>query len=480
MKTRKLAIAVALSALWFGESKAVSLTDGDPGGDALTTVGSFDGFFHTSRAFDSVTAPVLRGTLTLKVTDVSRGKLTAHVVLQGGPLNFNGTAWETTESNGTKRVTLNGRGRNKATLTLNVREKRIWGSLEGDGFGETLILDGARNEFIERATTNAVQAQITLDTYRGYYTVALPLAAALSTGDAEADPQGVGYLTLTVGNRGAVKVAGQLADGTGMSLSSQLILFTETMPSNIVVDATNTTEYVTTHEACIPIFKALNAKTGWFSALLWLRNGEARIVVTERDLGWYARWENPGSFSRGNSINGKHGADGFQMLLDACGGYYSSVSALASNYLFSADEPTGLRYYSGSGVGDYMAEAIPSGIVVTVTSGKLRMPIGSNPPVSGGVYDYSGTNAAQATIVATARTGLFKGMFNIYSDYESNGRLVHKKDRVSYAGVLTPMRDEIFADMPVGMGFYLVRDADPTFRAYNLKRSFPVELEQLQ
>lgn len=488
MNTSKLALAVALSAFWLGAADAAELAAGDPGGDALTTAGSFEGFFYSSRAFDDADAPALRGTLTLKVTDVARGKLTAHAVLQDGPLNFNGKVWdatEATETNGAKRVTLTGSGKTKATLTLYMREDRMWGALEGDKLGEALILNGARNAFVAGAAANAAQAQATLDTYRGYYTVALPVASGLSLGNAEAAPQGVGYLTLTVGNGGSVKVAGKLADGTSVTLSSRLILFANTASTNTVdstnstdtADSTNSTDSVTTDEACIPVFTALNAKRGWFGALLWLRSGEARIVATDRDLGWYARWENPGSKSQGRSNNGKSGADAFEMLLDACGGYYSSVPALASNYLFSAAEPAGVRYYSGNSAGDYAAEAIPSGIGVTASSGKLQMSAGTNPPLLDGAYDYSVTNAAQATIVFAARTGLFKGMFNIYYDYERNGTRVHKKDRVPYNGVLTPVRDEAFADLAAGLGYYLVRDTDPSFKSYNLKRSFPVALE---
>ncbi len=480
MKASKLAVVVTISAFWFGVPKAAEPAGGDPGGDALATAGSFDGFFYSSRTFGDATAPALRGTLSVKVTDVARGKLTAHALLQDGPLNFNGTAWEAAETNGTRRITLSGRGSAKATLTLYVREQRIWGSLEGGKLGESLLLDGARNVFAERSATNAAQAQAALDTYRGYYTVALPQASALSLGNADAAPQGVGYLTLTVGAGGGVKVAGQLADGTSMTMSSRLMLFTATTTTNIVVDTTNTTETVTTQEACIPVFTALNAKRGWFGALLWLRAGEARVVATDRDLGWYARWENPGSRSQGKSNNGKSGADGFEMLLDACGGYYSPVSALASNYLFSAAEPTGVRYYSGNGAGDYVAEALPSGIVVTAASGMLKIAFGANPPLVNGAYDYSVTNAAQATIVSSARTGLFKGMFNIYYDYERNGKQVHTKSRVPYAGVLTPVRGELFAELPAGMGFYLVPDTDPALKAYHIKRSFPVALEAAQ
>lgn len=466
--------AVAVSSWCFGVSQAAEPVISDPGGEALTTPGSFDGFFHAVRPFDGADAPALRGTFSLKVTDVARGKLNAHAVLQDGPMNFNGTKWTATDTNGTKSVVLTGRGKVKSQLTLYVRETRIWGTLEGGSLGETLTLDGARNVFASLATTNGAADRATVDGFRGYYTVALPVASALSTGSAEAAPQGVGYLTLTVGTRGVAKIAGKLADGTSVSLSSPLILFSSAASTNDV--STNGTAAAVA-EVCVPLFKALSGKKGWIGGLLWLRQGEPRIVATDRELGWYLRWENTGSRSNGRSNNGKTGADGFAMLLDACGGYYSSEAALASNYLFTATEPLGLRYYSGNTAGDYAAAAIPSGIVVTASAGALSMAAGSNPVLVNGAYDYSVANAAMATVVGTTGSGLFKGMFNIYYDYQRNGKLVHSKERVSYAGVLVPARGEAFADLPLGMGYYLVRDTDPAFRSYNLKRSFPVALE---
>lgn len=467
---------VAVSAIWCGGLRAAEPVTGDPAGAALATAGSYNGYFYSNKAFDGADAPAVRGTLTLKVTDVTRGKLTAHAVLQDGPLNFNGTAWTSTDTNGTKSIVLSGKGRNKAQLTLNVNEDRIWGSLEGGTLDGALTLDGARNVFTGTVATNAAEAKAAVDAFQGYYTVALPPVAALSTGKADAAPQGVGYLTLTVGSRGVAKIAGRLADGTSVSLSSPVILFPGAATTNDVA-ATNETETASADEVCVPVFKALSGNKGWFGGLLWLRPGEPRLVATDRDLGWYVRWENTGSRSNGNSRNKKDGADGFEMLLDACGGYYSSEASVASNYLFAASEPVGLRYFSGNSVGDYVASAIPSGLVVSVTSGAFAIAAGANPALVDGAYDYSGTNAAMATIVGTTRTGLFKGLFNVYFDYERNGRLVHHKDRVPYMGVLTPARGEAFAELPLGMGFYQVRDTDPSIRSYNLKRSFPVVLD---
>jgi len=360
-------------------------------------------------------------------------------------------------------------------LTLSVDESRIWGTLEGGTLEEPLLIDGARNVYAGTASTNAPQALAAIEAIKGYYTVALPVAGSHSTGAAEAAPQGIGYLTMTVGSRGSAKIAGKLADGTSVSLSSKVICFAQQTAVQEGV-AESGTESNGTYVVCVPVFKSLRKK-GWFGGLLWLRAGETTLIQTDRDLGWYLRWEYAGRKSNGKSKNVKNGADGFEMLLDACGGYFSSLDAIASNYLFSADAPVGVTYTSGSSSGEFVAAAIPVALEVTAASGGLSIPAGVRPTLVDGAYDYSGPNAALVKISGSARTGVFKGAFNVYFDYDRKGKPAHYQSRVQYSGVLVPARAEAFADLPVGMGAYLIRDNTPAFRSYNLKRSFPVVLE---
>jgi hypothetical protein len=105
------------------------------------------------------------------------------------------------------------------------------------------------------------------------------------------------------------------------------------------------------------------------------------------------------------------------------------------------------------------------------------MAAGTKPTASGGVYTYSGGNAALATLTFTAKTGIFKGKFNVYYDYTLNDKPAHKAVSVPYAGVLTPVRDEAFADEPAGLGHCLVPDNEATAKTYKIKRSFPVTLD---
>jgi uncharacterized repeat protein (TIGR02543 family) len=420
---------------------------GDPAEDEpLAEAGQYVGYFYAGTPFSDAEAPAVRGTFALSLASTN-GKFTAKAQLQRGQVSFSAGSWTSREADGTRHAVLT--SRDGETLALSVRQNRLWGSLTGGSLGaEALALDGARDRF---ADFGDAEAQVLLGGYKGYYTVALPVAAAVPTGAAQAVPEGSGFLTLTVGVGGKVKVAGQLADGTVLSLSSSLILFDGSGP-----------------EACVPLFAPLNARKGWVSGLLWFAPGGQSAVITDRDLGWFLRWEKPADQ-----------ADGASALLDAAGGYYSSTPALAARYLFSADTNAVPYCYAG-GAASLRAEALPGGIGVDSSGDRLRIARGSTPlPASpGGAYDYSAENSAMASLEFTARTGVFTGHFNLYYDYTLGGRPYHKAVRVPYAGVLAPVRGGAFAGEPAGQGYYLVPDNDPRWRSSNLKRSFRVTLDE--
>ncbi len=423
-----------------------------PAGDAeLTTGGSYDGYFYAAEAFDGAEeASAVRGTLLLKVTSPA-GKLSAKATLQGGNVSFKGKAWSATELDDTRRAELTATGGER--LVLFVRQNRIWGTLTGGKAGAaTLMLDGARNRFADRGD---VEAAARLEEFMGYYTVALPAAedgVISAAPEVDAAPQGVGYLTMTVRAKGRVKIAGVLADGTKVSRSSRLILFDGCGP-----------------EACVPLFAPLYSKKGWAGGLLWI-DPETRVVETDRDIGWFIRWENPG----------RVGPDGFSLLLDACGGFYGTGAALAAAYLFGA-ETDDTAYFAAGEAWEWAAQ--PEDVPVAGAGSRLTITKGAKPKKfsdEGDVwYEYDEANSANATFAFTSRTGIFKGKFSLYCDYENEaGKLIHKAVSVPYAGVLTPLRSEAFDDLPVGLGYCLIPDNDPAVKAFRLKRSRPVWLEE--
>ena len=425
----------------------------DPAGDAaLATVGAYDGYLYAAEAFGGGEASAVRGTLSLKVTGLA-GKLTAKAVLQGGSVSFKGAAWKGGEEpDGTRHAELDAAGGER--LDLFVRQNRIWGTLSGGKAGAAgLTLDGARNRFAESGDTAAAAL---LDAFKGYYTVALPAAegGTLSASDAvDAAPQGAGYLTVTVGAKGSAKIAGVLADGTKVTQAGRLLLF----------DGCGTA-------ACVPFFAPLYTKKGWAGGLLWI-DPETRTVKTDRDIGWFIRWENPG----------RSGPDSFSLLLDACGGFYGTGASLASAYLFGA-ETEGTVYFDALGEPRDWS-VLPETVPVTAAGASLSVAKGAKPKKfseEGEVwYEYDEVNPANVTLTFASRTGLFKGKFNLYCDYEdATGKVVHKAVSVPYAGVLTPVRGGAFDGLPAGLGHCLIPDSDPAAKAYRLKRSRPVWLEE--
>lgn len=408
----------------------------DPDDLALTTVGDYDGYFYVADAAS------VRGTLAMTVGTLA-GRLTAKAMLQKATLSFGTPAWGARQADGTYVAVLTSSG--GETLNVSVRQNRIWGTLSGGAVGETLSLEGARNRFKVLSDTTA---QTQLRTFLGYYTVALPVAQGRSLGAAEAAPEGNGYLTVKVASGGSVKIAGVLADGTPVTQASRLILYTGRGS-----------------EACVPFFVPLYQKQGWVGGLLWL-DPVSRTVVTDREQGWFVRWEKPGM-----------GPDGFSMLLEADGGIYGAALGAQQLYRFSADAG-GVAYHNAAG-GEVSAqvEALPDGIDVAVTGTRLVMARGVKPVLEGGVYRYTGENSALAILSFSSATGIFKGKFNLYYDDALQGRLTHKVVSVPFAGILTQVRGPAFADSPAGQGYCLVTDNDPAVTAYRVKRSLPVRLE---
>ncbi|MDD3546157.1 MAG: InlB B-repeat-containing protein [Kiritimatiellae bacterium] len=413
----------------------------------LETTGNFTGYFYRDRAFADEILPDLCGTFSLSVRKLA-GQMTAKVVTQKGTLSFSAKTWEAGDAeDGTKQVTLTRRG--GETLLLHVRQNRIWGELSGGTLGgEPLMLDGARNLFANR---NDADAQAALNVYKGYYTVALTPFESVPTGAAQVTPAGVGYLTIMIRNKGRVRIAGVLADGTRFSQNSNLILF----------DGCGT-------DVCVPVFVPLYQRKGSVGALLWIAGEGKRVVVTDRDLGWFVRWEKPESK-----------ADGGCCLLDAVGGYYDEGQALSAQYQFLAG-PNDVLYYYRGGVAEVQADAFPNGIQVVAEGKRMRIASGKKPGLVGDGYDYSGENCAMAKLSFSAKTGIFKGRFNLYYDFVQNERLRHKSISVPFAGILTQTRANVFEDSPVGLGHYLVAGRYSDLNATSIKWSFPIWLDAVQ
>ena len=105
--------------------------------------------------------------------------------------------------------------RGEVKLTMNVPDPKGKGYQKDVGYeGEIFRQNAKINDYLDKAYL-----------FAGYYTVSLVRMEATRTSGAAADeaaglPSGNGYLTITVDNKGGVKVAGLLADNTKVSASA--------------------------------------------------------------------------------------------------------------------------------------------------------------------------------------------------------------------------------------------------------------------
>jgi len=412
------------------------------GSVGASDTGTYEGFLYAQGPFSTLgDVSTVQGALSLKV-NAERGRLSAKVRTAKGTFSLSAQEWAEPETEGTRRALLIARG--GETLDISIEKGQVLGRLSGGTLGTTEYrVVGARLRLDDAGDTAAHHV---LERVAGYYTVALPLVAAQSASEqVDAAPRGVGYLTLTVGTRGQVKIAGKLADGSNVSLATRLLL------PGAAGEAMR-----------IPVFLPLYARKGWMGALLFL-TPDGRVVTTDSAEGGYVAWTR----QRG-------GADDFHVLMEVCGGRYVGGADLPELLLFQADLGPVPYHTRDTASGWCIA---PGGVPVTVSGNRLRAAKGTKPHVDeAGRYQFEEENPTSTVLSGSLRNGVFKGTFRLYYEWESGGRIMHKSVVVPYGGVLIQERSEAFRDWPVGLGYCLVPDNDPAVRGYRLKRSFSVSL----
>jgi hypothetical protein len=406
-------------------------------------IGTYPGVaFRDKRFGGGDPLPDVCGTFSMNVT--RRGRISAKVVLQGRSLRFKAPGWQGVTEDGDYYVRMQSSG--GEVLELWVNWITALGRLSGGSLGnEEIFIEAAYHVFADRADN---YAQADLAQLRGYYTVSLFPYGILSRGAAQEEPQGSGYLTMTVGLGGRVRIAGVLAEGTKVSQASTLLLFGEYGDM-----------------ASVPFFRPLYRRLGGIGAMLWIAPN-SRVVDTDWSKDWYVRWDKPGS-----------GPDGFEALLVPCGGYFGKGAALPVAEYWLCAQTNDVAYYLSSGAVLPQYEALPYGVPVTSTGTRLVIEEGVRPVKDGdGNYVYTGANSALATLSYSPMTGIYKGRFKQYYDYDSGRRLVHKSVGAPFAGVMTQVRHSDFDEMPDGMGYYLLTETNPELRALRIKRSFWIDL----
>lgn len=396
--------------------------------------GSYPGY-----AFDERDATYeVCGTATM--TASKTGKVSAKVVMQQKSLSFKSAKWQGRDGEWFV-VKLYARG--GEVLEIEANWNFAFGTMYGGMLGDRVVLlDFSYDIFKERTD---LLAQSDLTNLRGYYTVGLPVVEIMQIGAAEAVPQGSGYLGMTVGNRGRVKIAGKLADGTKVSQGSHLILMGD------YGDA-----------PCVPLFKSLySRKRGAVSGLLWI-DPDLKTLWGDYENNWALWWDKP-----------PPGADSFVVRLLPYGGIYNKSAPLERGYLLYAQESF-VPYYVRGVAAALPQEVFPQWVDIYAANGRMVIAKGVKPKAVDGVYDYFGVNPTLATLRFTGNSAIYKGKFNLYYDYMNGTKSAHKAVKVSYEGVLTQRYDTLTFDspMPTGQGFYLVADRAPLYQALRLKRSY--------
>jgi hypothetical protein len=339
--------------------------------------GTFTGYCYD----DGTGQRHVRGLVTLRAS--KSGRITAKVSLQSMNLSFSAKSWNGMTVAG-HVVVMERRQGERLELTADSTTGLVEGKLSGGRLGdEPLSIIVQRNAFQDRKDA---EAQTVLAAYKGYYTVALPVDVCETDPMIDNRQRGSGYLTLTVRDRGIVRVAGKMADGTRVSQSTALL--------------------VDDHGAYVPLFVRLYGRRGVFAGLLQFGGGTQPAdlrVDAEPAVG--LEWIYPGSTMAGL-------ADRFDAQLSATGAYYDTLTDLQAAY---------------------------EGAFLQAEEVDWTMPLVAGRMPGSLILDPAVENPQSVKFRATRRSGLFSGSFRVLNE---TGRTAKFK----YAGVLTRKGDLYIGD----------------------------------
>ena len=428
--------------------------------------------------------PKKNGSVMLAVGE--SGKLSAKVEAAGQTLSFSKPAYDA-ETNGTVYVRLEAQAPKTAAgggyrpvlaLAVSMASGEATGTLTLSETSPASSVRLFRNNWKEPSMAE-VAAAVT-----GYYTVALPVAAATAQA-----PLGSGYLTLTLGGSGSAKLSGVLADGKSWSASATLLASEETEDLGAAGLRTNMAVRVLVFAAQ----KAYRNAGGVCGLLRFVADEASGGLRVESDPEMALRWWN----ADGKAVYGydpQAAEQGFDAELEASGGFYDTLMNLQTWYLgrtlaFGAfggatPAPVGYNGTDDTVSGYTLVDETPEGLQVTVLPQALTAPRKALALEAGGAIDFDGSvNPCGLTLGYVRATGLLSGGFTLYYQGAAPGA-AYKTKTCKFKGVLTPVRDKGGAwASSEGQGFYLVPDkAAYTAEAgkavaYTFNRSYRLTLE---
>lgn len=258
-----------------------------------------------------------------------------------------------------------------------------------------------RNAWTDKPKT-AAMAELS-EAASGYYTATLA--------DVN-DTVGSGYLTLTIGDAGAVKAAGKLADGRSVSLSGTLT------------------------EGGVCLFTAPSAYRGGYFATMVSFEAEDGSLAGEGSWTSYA-------------------ADSFDREVRFVGGWYDKAINLQDYYA------SGLSVGTVESVGAYLLRGAE--YAATAWAASEEIPVSLAFAANGRVTATEGGEGVRDgrlfSMSFNRATGLFSGYLR--AEYDVGGRTIRKS--ATYRGALTPVRPAAFSDDPEGRGFFLMNGTSYDF-----------------
>ena len=283
--------------------------------------------------------------------------------------------------------------------------------------------------------STAVAAKAVLAAWEGVYTLSLDAA----------EDYGSGYLSLTVGKDGNVKATGKLADGTSVSAASPLMYDEE--------------------NGCFfaYLYAAPSAYKGGAFALGVGFEGSPETQRTLSDVSM-SQWT-----SRNIEATGERG-EGFDRMLEFSGAYYDKLKKLNDYYeqmrLSLSDTPMLSYTYKSTYFDDDTgrkvtesfldnAEAVDTfdqdGLTVTVNEKGALVVAKATKPVQDREtkeWSYDGVNDGALTLSFTQATGIFKGSYTFWYDYESASdetkdkiTMSHTSKKVNFEGIMVQGED---------------------------------------
>jgi len=326
---------------------------------------------------------------------------------------------------------------------------------------QTATLSLWRNVWKDKSSAAAAKAEIAR--WEGLYTV--------SVDDG-------GYLSLTVGKDGTVKAAGKLSDGTSVSASVPLM-----------------------YHICYDFFADIcTSPSSYGGGFVWL---SARFGANRGSL----VGDSMVVSSRNPQATGEYGA-GFLRHLYFNGAYYDKLKKLNEHYeavRVSFGEVPELPYtfketYKNDSGRKVTASSLETGaaadtfwqdgLTAYVNEKGAFVVAKATKPVQDKAtkaWSYDGTNDGALTLSFTQATGIFKGAYTFWYDYESSydattdkSTFAHTSKKVSFEGVMVQGEDKM-------RGFYLwdatgVYEDPKTKRekTYKYKESYPVSMSGLR